>query len=76
MQACQFIQSAAESLHHPHFHLLFDPQTAGGLLASLPIEQVEPCLAELKTLGYEQSAAIGQTLPLDDNLPIAIKRST
>jgi len=44
---------------HKHFPLLFDPQTSGGLLAAIPAENAEKCLAELKELGYPASVVIG-----------------
>lgn len=45
---------------HKHFHLLFDPQTSGGLLAAIPADNAEACLAELKELGYPVSVIIGE----------------
>jgi len=45
---------------HPLFPLLFDPQTSGGLLASLPADQATPCLTALHQSGYPHSTLIGQ----------------
>jgi selenide,water dikinase len=45
---------------HKHFPLLFDPQTSGGLLAAIPAENSEACLAELQELGYPVSVVIGE----------------
>jgi selenide,water dikinase len=47
----------------PRLSLLFDPQTAGGLLASVPADQADACLLALQTQGYDHSAIIGRVLP-------------
>jgi selenide,water dikinase len=44
----------------PRIALLYDPQTAGGLLGSLPAESVDACLAELRANGSPQAACIGR----------------
>jgi len=54
------IANEEEALRHPHYPLLFDPQTAGGLLASLPAEQAEACVAQLRHLGYVDATIIGK----------------
>jgi selenide,water dikinase len=43
----------------PLSQTLFDPQTSGGLLASIPIERVESCLDALKQSGLMYSRIIG-----------------
>ena len=58
---------------HPGFPLLFDPQTAGGLLAGVPPDQVDECLKALQLLGYADVRVIGKIKPLSDDMePIKI----
>jgi selenide,water dikinase len=56
------LRNQEEALSHPAYPLLFDPQTAGGLLASVPAEHAEACLADLRELGYPRAACIGRVL--------------
>jgi selenide,water dikinase len=68
------IQDFEKTSKHPAFPLLFDPQTAGGLLAGIPSERVSACIDELHSMGYPDSVIIGQIEPLSNQeSPIRIR---
>ena len=62
------LRNQQEFVRDPRYALLFDPQTAGGLLASVPPEKADACVAALRDLGYLHAAVIGQVLPQGDAL--------
>ncbi|MGY8961741.1 MAG: selenide, water dikinase SelD, partial [Alphaproteobacteria bacterium] len=69
------IANLDDASQDPRYPLIFDPQTAGGLLASLPAERAEGCIQALKGLGYDRSAIIGRVKVEGDALqPITIIR--
>ncbi len=51
----------------PIYPLLFDPQTAGGLLFSVAQEHAQDCLQQLKKSGYQYASIIGRIS--ENNVP-------
>lgn len=60
----------------PQFQILFDPQTSGGLLASIPVAHTDQCLSALHRIGYTQSRCIGTVDAPADRPVVAVKPTT
>jgi selenide,water dikinase len=67
------LRNQADFVADPRYPLLFDPQTAGGLLATVPADRADACIVALRAAGYSHTVAIGRILPQGDDLaPIVL----
>jgi selenide,water dikinase len=67
------IANLDEAAKDPRYPLIYDPQTAGGLLAGVPGKFAEECFNSLIKLGYTETRIIGEVKQQSDQLePITI----
>ena len=67
------VRDLDRAARHPRYPLLFDPQTAGGLLAGVPGPRAVDCVQALKARGYPETALVGRVLARSDAAePIAL----
>jgi selenide,water dikinase len=62
------IRNLDEAGRHQLYPALFDPQTAGGLLAAVPVARGPACVAALRAAGYSATAMIGAVLSRSERL--------
>ncbi len=68
------IRNLDDAAKHPAFPLLFDPQTAGGLLAGVPRERAAECIASLRAAGYTGAAIVGAVAERSEALePVVVE---
>lgn len=61
-----FADCLANPALRPRLELLFDPQTAGGLLCSVPADRARDCARALHDAGYTHTAIVGRVRTASD----------
>lgn len=60
------IKNHSTASRQPDYALLFDPQTAGGLLFGVAAQNANDCVAALKLKGYRDASIIGRIVQSQD----------
>jgi selenide, water dikinase len=69
----RYIDNVDLARDRPKYSLLFDPQTSGGLIASIAEEKADNCLKTLQDIGYKDSCIIGKVVSeYSQNKPIVL----
>jgi len=66
----EVLENAQDLGRTARLQLLFDPQTAGGLLAAIRPEQEQACLAALQAAGYHAASCIGEVTHADSGTTV------
>jgi selenide, water dikinase len=62
LQSSRYIAEVEKVSSYLNYPILFDPQTSGGLLATIEGKNAESCVAKLQALGYLQARIIGRVI--------------
>lgn len=61
------VRNMQDASQHNHYPLLFDPQTAGGLLAGIAAKDADRCIDSLQQCGYHAASIIGEIKEIDSH---------
>lgn len=61
-----FVDCGVPTIERPEYAALFDPQTSGGLLLSVPAADVDSVLKDLNTAGLEHACLVGEVTTASD----------
>ncbi len=67
IRCSRVVDGITDAVGMPAYPLLYDPQTSGGLLATLPRRNAAAAITSLKAAGYEHATIIGEVYALDTN---------
>lgn len=66
----EVLEQVQDPGRNARLQLLFDPQTAGGLLAAIRPEHEQACLAALRAAGYHAASCIGEVTQADSGTTV------